>query len=336
MIDRLVSQKWDRNVYFCCLGIYAVLALSALNSGITSWDEETDYLGIRTQMVHALQLLKHQPSDYRNIHANLEYYGVVGLLPAWILWFVQQSKLTSRLTLNYAFYHPAAEHQLTGFFTTSHFVLATEFVLLSLLVVIAARLLDVSFPWLAGGMCLLLLSLLGHSFVNAKDIPFALFYTAYTVTLLQRHRSEQSRWLGLSILAAALLINLKSVFVLPLLLSEALLVTLQGSSRRHIFKSSLVFLGSTLLSLALQPSAWGLSPLRYFSEGFHTFASHEWGGCMFWGGRCVGVHDPSWSTAVYMWQWVSVKFPLLLIMLILFQLIWLLRKVPHNLYRLSK
>ena len=182
----MIPKAWDRRLYWWAIGLYVVLAVAALASGATSWDEETDYLGIRTQIAHAAQMLHGDSPDYRDIHSNLEYYGAVGLLPAWIFWFFQQSLLVGRLTLPQALFYPAAEHQLTGFYFTSHLLLAVEFLGLSWLGIAIARELGARFPWLAGCLTLLTPSLLGHSFVNPKDIPFALFYTTYTFTLLRR------------------------------------------------------------------------------------------------------------------------------------------------------
>ena len=135
----MIPKAWDRRLYWWAVGLYVVLAVASLASGATSWDEETDYLGIRTQIAHAAQMLHGDSPDYRDIHSNLEYYGTVGLLPAWIIWFLQQSLMVGRLTLHQAFFSPAAEHQLTGFYFTSHLVLAVEFIGLSWLVIVISK-----------------------------------------------------------------------------------------------------------------------------------------------------------------------------------------------------
>ena len=278
----MIPKAWDRRLYWWAVGLYVVLAVAALASGVTSWDEETDYLGIRTQIAHAAQMLHGDSPDYRDIHSNLEYYGAVGLLPAWILWFVQQSLLVGRLTLPQALFYPAAEHQLTGFYFTSHLLLAAEFLGLSWLVIAIARELGARFPWLAGCLTLLIPSLLGHSFVNPKDIPFTLFYTAYTFTLLRRYRTDV-RWFGWSVLSSGLLINQKFVAIVPVLLTELLLFGLKPPAGRSLRRSLCVPLAGLLLALLLQPASWGLWPWVYLREAFDTFAHHEWGGCMWWG-----------------------------------------------------
>ena len=319
MSSILAPKSWDRRLYWCILGLYIVLAVAALASGATSWDEETDYLGIRTQIAHAVQLLRGNSPDYRDIHSNLEYYGTVGLLPAWLFWFIQQAFLVGRLTISQALFYPAAEHQLTGFYLTSHLFLAVEFVGISLLVVGISRQLDARFPWLAGCLTLMMPSLLGHSFVNPKDLPFALFYTAYTLTLLKRQRSTNLKWFYWSLLAAGLLINQKFVALAPVLLTELLLFWMQPTSIRSFWRSAGVPFIGLLLALLLQPASWGLFPWVYLTEAFETFARHEWGGCMWWGGSCVGINQPGWLTYRYLLNWWSIKWPFLLVFLIAVQ-----------------
>lgn len=326
----MIPKAWDRRLYWWAVGLYVVLAVAALASGVTSWDEETDYLGIRTQIAHAVQLLHGDAPDYRDIHANLEYYGTIGLLPAWLLWFIQQALLVGRLTLPQALFYPAAEHQLTGFYFTSHLVLAVEFLGLSLLVIAIARELGARFPWLAGCLTLMTPSLLGHSFVNPKDIPFALFYTVYSFTLLKRYRSTDARWFGWSLLAAGLLVNQKFVALAPVLVTEILLFWLQSPAKRSFRRSAAVPSLGLLLALLLQPASWGLWPWVYLREAFDTFARHEWGGCMWWGGACVGINQPGWLTLRYLWNWWSIKWPLLLVLLLLAQLVWFLVRLRRN------
>ena len=326
----MIPNTWDRRLYWLAVGLYCVLAVASLAAGITSWDEETDYLGIRTQIAHAAQLLHGGSSDYRSIHSNLEYYGTVGLLPAWILWFLQQALLVGRLTLQQALFAPAAEHQLTGFYFTSHLVLAAEFLTLSRLVIAIARGLGARFPWLAGFLVLITPSLIGHSFINTKDIPFALFYTSYTFCLLRRFRSSDARWLGWSVLASGLLINQKFVAIVPVLLTEMLFFILQPIHSRSLWRSACVPFTGLVLALLLQPASWGLWPWVYLGEAFDTFARHEWGGCMWWGGSCVGINQPGWLTLRYLLNWWSIKWPLLLALLLVAQSVWFLHRLRRD------
>ena len=324
------SSNWDKHLYFFAVGVYVILCLAAIFSGITSWDEETDYLGIRTQVAHAVEIVRGQNPDYKDIHSNLEYYGTVGLLPAWAFWFIQQSILIGRLPLSKALYDPSAEHQLTGFFATSHLLLGVEFIALSYIVIKISKLLGSRLPWLTGALLVFNPTLLGHSFVNAKDIPFALFYTFYTYTLLLRCRSRGILLLAISVAAAALLINQKFVVFFPVLLSEAILVFVQKKSDRYLLGNFLVLFGAPALALLLQPAAWGLNPLTYLSEAIQTFSQHSWGGCMTWKSQCIGINHPEWSTITYIFKWLSVKLPFLWLTLLSIQIIWFLVKTKST------
>lgn len=352
----MAKPGWDRLAYRLILGVYLVLALSSLLGGQISWDEETDYLGIRGQLTHALGVLRGERPDYHAIHSNLEYYGTTGLLPAWVLWFLQRGLLTGRFSLDRALTNPAVEHQLTGFFTLSHAVLLGEMVLLSLVVVAIARRLPLRWPWLAGALVLTTPTLLGHSFTNTKDVPFALFYSVYTLGLIQRASLPLERrgafpparpallaWLG-----ATLMVNQKFVALAPVLVSEGVLALLRWRRRRgepagaardgrglaSLLVPVLALPGLALAgALLLQPAAWGQPPWRFLSEAFATFAVHSWGGCMWFDGRCVGVRDPAWSAAGYMLQWLLAKLPLLLLLLPLVQLLAWARLLPRRSWR---
>lgn len=240
------------------------------------------------------------------------------------------------------------EHQLTGFFTISHAVLLGETVLLSLIVVAMARRLSLRHPWLAGALVLATPTLLGHSFTNTKDVPFALFYSLYTLGSILRLSSPpqgQGPFLPgrpalLSLLGATLMMNLKMVSLAPVVISEGVLALLRWRSKAPCdsprdawlfrLRSLLPVLVLPTVALAgalmLQPASWGVPPWRYVPEAFATFAVHTWGGCMWFDGQCVGIHDPSWSAAGYMLRWLGVKLPLLLILLPFVQAVAWLRR----------
>lgn len=355
----MAKPGWDRLAYRLVLGGFLVLALSSILAGQTSWDEETDYLGIREQIAHGVRLLRGEPTDYRGIHSNLEYYGIAGLLPAWLLWFLQRSLITGRFSLDRALFNPAVEHQLTGFFAISHAVLMVEMVLLSLVMVAIAKRMPLRQPWLVGALILITPTLLGHSFTNTKDVPFALFYSLFTLGLILRSQGPVGlRWgvppgrgTWLALLGATLMVNQKIVALLPVVISEGMLLIRgrlreperQGEGRTSAARSlgRLLLLAFSALALPmvalaggllLQPASWGQSPLGFLSEAFATFAVHSWGGCMWFDGSCVGVADPAWSAGHYMLRWLPAKLPLLLLILPLVQVIaWVPQALgPHR------
>ena len=48
---------------------------------------------------------------------------------------------------------------------------------------------------------------------------------------------------------------------------------------------------------------------------------------MWWGGTCIGVNQPGWSTLRYLWNWWSIKWPLLLVFLLFIQLLWFFKRL---------
>ena len=304
-------------VFYVLIGLYLIQAISAVAFGINAWDEETDLLGIRSHIAHAASLLTGRESDYRSIHSNLEYYGTIGFAPAWILWFLARF-VSARLSLEQALYNPAADHQLTSYYQISHIFISLSFLLLVVLVIKTARLLRHPHPYLAGCIILLMPSLVGHSFVNAKDITFCTLYTAYTLCIVLRLRRVKPKLNLVSILIGGLLVNSKFVFLLPLALTEFMYYILAGKrlSFMTITYTSIGSFLSLLLALAIQPASWLVNPYVYLREAFLTFSTHQWGGCMSFNGSCVGRYDPGWSTFEYMLRWLIVKIPLLVIFLL--------------------
>ena len=309
-------KKNSQIVFWFVLGLYIFQAFSSLVFGLVAWDEETDLLGIRSHIAHAMNILSGREADFRNIHSNLEYYGTVGFAPAWALWFLFRA-FSTRLSLQDALYNPAADHQLTSYYLISHIITICLFLFLTFVVIRTSSELDQPYPYLAGSIILLIPSLVGHSLVNAKDITFCTLYTAYTLTLVLRGDSKSLKWRLTSILLAGLLVNSKFVFLLPLGLTEILFNL--PSLRKNAFKTfgavtanlSLVL----LVALVFQPASWLVNPITYLSEAFNTFSTHQWGGCMSFYGSCIGRYHPEWSTASYIFRWISVKVPMLIVFL---------------------
>ena len=80
----------QKNFYWLILGLYLVSALSLSFDGGMTYDEEVDYIGLRDQLSFALKVLSGERPDFQQIHDNLEFYGIAGKLPGWILWFAHK------------------------------------------------------------------------------------------------------------------------------------------------------------------------------------------------------------------------------------------------------
>lgn len=316
----MIPIRSQRLIYFFLLSLCVLLSLASINHGLNTWDEETDYLGIRSTIAHAVDLLRGNNPDFRDIHSNLEFYGSVGMLPAWIAWFFQQSLLVDRISLSQALFDPTVDHQLTGFFETLHLTLLIYLVLISALAIKISNKLKINHYYMAGALALLVPSLLGHSFTNSKDIPFAFFYTLYTYTLIQRRTKTPVKYKILSIISAGLLVNIKFVAFLPVAISEILfnltLARSHSASRTKFISIPLFLLCVISIALLLQPASWLQYPHDYISEAFATFSRHKWGGCMWWKGTCIGIYSEEWSAFKYILKWLLTKLPILLIFLL--------------------
>ena len=317
--QRLFSHQ--RILYFLILGVYSVLAIDALFHGISTWDELGDYNGTASQFRHGISLLMGINSDYTSIPYNLEYYGISSTIIPYAASLVFGNSFQS-----YIFF--------------SHLLLPCWLIGLSFFVYLVARRLQLAFPWIAAGLVFLVPSLVGHSFTNTKDLPFAALYTLYTYSLVSRIQSGTRRDVGIGIVASSLLINLKAVFAAPVVALELSLVVIKyfrTSSAQSLnyfinlaCKALLTSIVAIALSLLIQPSSWGLSPVQYFTETFNTFSTHIWSGCMRWDGSCIAHHDPKWSTAKYVYKWLSIKVPAFMSLLLIAGLCLLLVKALRS------
>ena len=185
--------KYQKEIYFLILGVYLVSTLSLAFDGGMTYDEEVDYIGLRDQLSFALKVLSGERPDFQQIHDNLEFYGIAGKLPGWILWFAHKQITGLGLGFNQALNSFHVNHLREDFFAFSRLSLIPMALLMSLFVRKSAEYLKISLPWLAAASCLLFPSLVGQSYFNVKDFPFALFYTAYTASLIFRLAGNLSK-----------------------------------------------------------------------------------------------------------------------------------------------
>lgn len=292
------------------------MAVDALFHGISTWDELGDFNGTSAQIIHGIKLLTQQPTDYQaSIPYNLEYYGISSTIVPYFL-----GRIVS------------PDYSIYLFF--SHLILPFWLIGMSVVVYLISNRLRLGLPWLAAAFIFLIPSLVGHSFTNTKDLPFATLYTLYTYSLVSRYQSGPTKFLcGFAVLSSGLLINLKAIFALPVVLMELLLaLSVLMQKHRHsglvntkdvlssVSLGLLLSLVSVLFSLTIQPSAWGLPPWQYFHETFQTFSTHVWSGCMRWDGSCIAHHDPKWSTIKYVSKWLSIKLPAFILVLVAFSI----------------
>ena len=172
-------------VLFCIsLGIYLALSLSALLTNAISYDEPVDYHGTTGQLWHAFQVLRLKYPDYADIFSNTEYYGVIGRLPGYFLFFSHRFFLFGTGSFAQIVNTNLVDWHLTGFVQAAHFANVLIYLAIVRLSMLIASRYKLSNHLLVGLILLTLPVLVGHSFMNTKDIPTAAIYTLFTYFLI--------------------------------------------------------------------------------------------------------------------------------------------------------
>ena len=336
--------RHQKGIYFVVLGFYLVSALSLAFDGGMTYDEEVDYIGLRDQLSFALKVLGGERPDFEQIHDNLEFYGIAGKLPGWLLWFAHKQITGLGLGLNQALHSFQVNHLRENYFAFSRLSLIPMAVLMSVILRKSADYLKISLPWVAAASCFLFPSLVGQSYFNVKDFPFALFYTSYTVSLVYRLAGARSkkhffslpRGYLLSVLPAAALISTKAITVIPYLITEVVCLVLTRPQLRRFsegfrfeLRCALVGILLTLLTaILMHPAAW-IEPVRYAQANIDAFSHNARSHCGLLLGSCIGPEHQEWNTASYAISWFLIKIPLFfLIGIILF--IACLRSLRHS------
>lgn len=331
-----------RNLYFIFLGSYLAMAFASAFNGAMGSDEEVDYLGLRDQLSFAGKVLTGKNPSFVDIHDNLEFYGIAGKLPGWILWFIYGKVNGIGISIDEALNSFHVNHLREGYFFFSHVSLALMATGLSLVVLQSAKKLSIPYPFIVAGISLWIPSLMGQSLINIKDYPFALFYTCYTFSLIERQQKILKSGIAtyglskaqlISILSGALLISTKAIFIIPFLITElsvavsAHLCTAKakkvGACRNasNIRPSGMpepllsviaIIISALILAILFHPAAW-LEPVEYLKANVaafsHNFRSH----CGLFMGQCIGPEHPNWSAFAYLLKWLYVKTPIFIV-----------------------
>ena len=328
-IIKLISEqvrKNQRSIFFFCLGSYLLLALSLSIDGGLTFDEETDYLGLRDQIKFAIDYLNGERINFETIHDNLEFYGILGKLPGWALWMLHKRVTGLGLSIDEAITSFRVNHLREGYFLFSRLSLIPFAIATSLITKRIADHLRIRYSWLVALSTLTFPSLLGQSFFNTKDIPFACFYTAYTLTLTYRLiKSSPSRNLpnqfffeSISILPAAALISTKFITVIPYIITEvtyllAIQLKYSNSERKprltnQIGALLLVLLATLIAALAMHPASWA-EPIRYTAANIEAFSRNARSHCGLLLDTCIGPEHSQWLAWKYILIWMTIKTP---------------------------
>ena len=298
-----------------------MLGLSAVLTNAISYDEPVDYHGTTGHLWHAYQVLRLKFPDYSDIFSNTEYYGIIGRLPGYLLFLFHRLFLFGTGSFEQIVNTNLVDWHLTGFVQASHFANLFIFLALVFLSMSLAHRYKLSNPQLVGLILITLPVLIGHSFMNTKDIPTAAIYTLFTYCLIRYslHPKRAFAWWVASAITGGFLISTKVVFFPPVVLS----LTVSQCLRNYLAKASSLIPRSLVRSTLPQvivavfsfyfvtPPAW-LEPVRYFNESFNLFSNFDQGGgCTYLLAREFCLGSSHLETFSYILLWVAAHIPLI-------------------------
>jgi len=210
---------------------------------------------------------------------------------------------------------------LTGFVQAAHFANLLIYLAVVFLSMIFVARFKLSSPWLAGLILLTLPVLVGHSFMNTKDIPTSAIYTLFTFSLiiLVQTRRNLAILFIVSAVFGGFLVSTKMVFLpavlIELILAQCLRNYIGGMASLGPCKLTLSILlqasAALIVAYIVTPPAW-LNPIIYAREAFSLSSRFsQGGGCTYLLAKefCLGI--PHYDTLLYILSWTLVHIPLI-------------------------
>lgn len=326
---------------------YGYCAINFLGSRGISFDEHLEAQGMVEQIRQAFSLWNGREANYRDVVENLEYYGFINKLPALLMWLAVHQAQWPELIAGSDSFSFVTLMERSGYYDFAHLVSIFAFLATVWLVVLISRRLHLRHWLVPGLLCLWWPALVGHSFMNIKDMPFAWAYSAYTYSAVcSLQRAPRFTWqasVGLRGAFAGLMMAIKVPAVIPLLISELVIQSLcvrdpqaaatstgMGDAtsvgaesrawrglRGSVYRVS-AFLGCCwLVFFVVTPSSWG-HPAAFIGEAYALHTNHAWGGCTWLGGVCEGkaVNPSQWNTGLYILRWFFVQTPGVVLLLL--------------------
>ena len=328
-----MRNKFEKFLVFSILTSIIVLVISCIKYSIfgsSNWDEPLDLLGIDLHLDFARDVLKGKRVNYQDMQTNFEWYGIgLKLIYAFPMLILKRILNAENQFLNFATLRGFSLliYIASGvvFYQTSKYYQKSKSKILALIYF--------TFPLLAG-----------ESFVNIKDIPFAICFSFYSLfngllvlNVQKRIKiSKQTKYIKnsitsnnekiiyfLSIFMAALLINNKATLVAPIFLIESILTILILNKKEELIRSIFTFckkfafriisvLGITYL---ISPAAW-LEPIKYYGEVIPAFTKFYGNSTANIGGVILVTNTDTWNLFEYLWRWFLIKIPIIMIILI--------------------
>ena len=168
-----MRNKFEKFLVFSILTSIIVLVISCIKYSIfgsSNWDEPLDLLGIDLHLDFARDVLKGKRVNYQDMQTNFEWYGIgLKLIYAFPMLILKRILNAENQFLNFATLRGFSLliYIASGvvFYQTSKYYQKSKSKILALIYF--------TFPLLAG-----------ESFVNIKDIPFAICFSFYSFGVL--------------------------------------------------------------------------------------------------------------------------------------------------------
>lgn len=326
---------------FTSILAYFLEAFKSLQIGGITFDEHIEAWGLIDTLRHGARILSGQASDFNDIVENLEFYGIVNKLPGLLTWAQMSPGRLDRILSEEDAFTLLGDMGKSGYYHYSHISSIIFFILTLAVVALASKKCKLRNYLAPTLLCLWWPSFAGHSLMNVKDVPFAFFYTLYSLSLILRAKhTPGAKGLiktAFSAASAACLISIKFPSFAPICITEIafslLLYARAFLPNKHITsqtartgtqylkilsKCTLPFaLITPIFAYVITPASWR-NPLSYMRSSFELHTNHYWGGCTWLNGECIGkaVDPQGWNSLAYIASWVGAQIPALIILLL--------------------
>ena len=311
---------------FLIFGTYIVLAVSSAFSSGPVWDDEIEYIGLIDQISFAKNLVfsnENSNLDYESaIATNLEFYGIINKLSGLLVYRIVSALLGAIAT------HDLSDEFL-GTVLINKFATVSLFIGCIYLTYLVGKGLGLKNAILAPMLLIGFPTIVGHSWLNVKDIPFAFSYTLFTLAGVyystqarssywqeRKFVSRDYRLLSSRVFFAfcgSLTVACRPAFMPLAIITMMICIVIRACQNRMNISNMLISLMETsglllVLSSALIPASW-VNPFEYFAKSIQVHSRHPWGGCMLMHGECRSV-STSYTTGKYIADWLLIKLPL--------------------------
>ncbi len=305
LINKSVNNFY-KYIFFSLLGI---LLISIINfdsiKGITS-DEVIQFQRINWQLDSLIGFFSNN-----NLTSNRgDFYGYIQKLPSFF--YYKLVNPTDNIAGNSTYYK------------ASHVSIYVYTILTSIILLFVSQKCKLKNFWLAP--CFLLISpvFIGHSIFNIKDIPFAFFYTLFSLLLLlyfESNLENEKRRKYYLIIICSLLSSFK-LTVLPIFIFQIMIIQFLKDYKENIpieipnlINSFLkISFQCCLIIIIMTPHAW-INPFSYIPLSIYRFINYPWEDCSEFAGICSSKYSLNGSrdfiNIKYLFNWFSIKFTIL-------------------------